>query len=204
MKLLARIKNGIRRIIKGATPALQGIYSLLVRFILLPVYKQILLIRLRVGRLFSSVREAVFFMFTNRYIFHGVLGLISIGVIVTQLQTKPVSAYGAGQRSLLYTLVTKGQPSFIEETVRPELVVQDSHYLGADTIDTSLGIDFQYEASVANVPLADTSIPGAIALQPGANEMQVSGQPPAKKRTKTETYVVQQGEIGRASCRERV
>jgi|GEM_PF-5255138 len=119
MKALAYIKNSFRKIAKSVAPALTVAYSILVRFLLLPAYKLLLLTRLRLGRLFSSVRSTVFFLFTNRYIFHGMLAIVSIGVIFTQLQTKPANAYDAGQNTLLYTLVTKGQPTFVEETVRP-------------------------------------------------------------------------------------
>ncbi len=195
MKALAYIKNSFRKIAKATAPALRTAYNLLVRFLLLPSYKLLMLARLRLGRLFTSVRGAIFFVFTNRYVFHGMIGIISISVIVTQLQTKEASAYDAGQQSLLYTLVTKGQPTFVEETVRPELIVQDSHYLGSETVDASLGVDFHYEAEAANIPIADTSVPGAIALQPGAEEANIPGLPKTEKRTKTETYVVQQGDV---------
>ena len=180
---------------KISAPGLQTAYSLLVRFLLLPSYKLLMLARLRLSRLFTSARGAIFFLFTNRYVFHGMIGIISVGVIVTQLQTKPVSAYETGQKSLLYALVTQGQPKFVEETVRPELIVQDSHYLGAETIDASLGIDFHYEASVANTPFADTSVPGTIALQPGADDFGLPGLPKSEKRMETEAYVVQQGDV---------
>lgn len=195
MKALAYIKNGIQKIAQISIPGLHAAYSILVRFLLLPSYKLLMLARLRLSRLFTSVRGAIFFLFTNRYVFHSMVGIISVGVIVTQLQTKPVSAYETGQKSLLYALVTQGQPKFVEETVRPELIVQDSHYLGSETVDASLGIDFHYDASAANIPLADTSVPGAIALQPGAEDSGLPGQPKAEKRTATETYIVQEGDV---------
>lgn len=194
LRTLAYIKNGFRGLAKVSAPVAQTAYSLLVRFLLLPLYKLLMLARLRLGRLFTSLRGAVFFLFTNRYVFHGMIAIISVGVIVTQMQAKQANAYEAGQKSLLYTLVTQGQQTFVEETVRPELIVKDSHYLGADTVDASLGVDFNYDASVAEVPMADTSVPGAIALQPGAEEAGIPGQK-AKERTKTETYIVQGGDV---------
>jgi len=43
--------------------------------------------------------------------------------------------------------------------------------------------------------MADTSVPGTIALQPGTTEGALPGLPKAGKRTKTEIYTVQQGDV---------
>lgn len=174
---------------------MRAVYAFIARFLLLPAYKLITLSKLRMNRVFTSVRGFVFFLFTNRYVFHGLLGIISISVIATQFQTKQASAYEVGQKSLLYTLVTQGQPSFVEETVRPELVIKDSHYLGAETIDAGLGVDFQYEPANLTAPIADTSVPGAIALMPGSGEEGIPGGSTAQKRTQTVTYIVQEGDV---------
>lgn len=195
LRTLAHIKNGFKRAGRIMAPAIQTAYSVLVRFLLLPAYKLLMLARLRVGRLFTSVRGAIFFVFTNRYVFHGMIAIISVGVIGTQLRTKEANAYEAGQKSLLYALVTQGQPSFVEETVRPELIVKDSHYLGSETVDASLGVDFHYATVAEDVPLADTSVPGAIALQPGAEDAGIPGTTQPEKRTKTETYIVREGDV---------
>lgn len=140
-----------------------------------------------------SARGLFFLLFANRYIFHGVIAALCLATIATQLQTRSATALDAGQRSLLYSLVTDGRESLVEETVRPELMQKDTHYLGAATIEAVPDIDFDYDLGEEMPP--DLAVPGTIALLPGAEDPGEPGQAPVRTtRTTVETYTVQSGD----------
>lgn len=194
LRFLALLKRATVRVFLALKAPISGTGRLIGRFLLLPAYKAIMMVRLRTNRLLLSARGLLFLLFTNRYVLHAVLLVISVATIGTQLQTKNATALDAGQRSLLYTLVTEGQETFVEEEVRPELLVRDSHYLGSETLEAGLGIDFDYDVEHAEEPIADLTVPGAIAFQPGADEPGDPSNPPAPTRTEVETYAVQEGD----------
>ncbi len=174
-------------------PSVSAFGRFLARHILLPAYRVFLMLRLRIGRIMVSARSLLFLMFANRYVFHGVIAALCLATIATQLQTRSATALDAGQRSLLYSLVTNGRESLVEEVVRPELVQKDTHYLGAATIDPVPDIDFDY-AYADELP-ADLTVPGTIALLPGAEDPGQPGQTPTHTaRTTIETYTIQSGD----------
>lgn len=194
LRFLALLKRVSVRVLSALRAPAAGFGRLIGRFLLLPAYKVAMMLRLRTNRLLLSARGLFFLLFTNRYVLHAVLLVISVVTIGTQLQTKNATALEAGQRSLLYTLVTDGQDTFVEEEVRPELLVRDSHYLGSETLEAGLGIDYDYDVEHAEEKLADLTVPGAIAYQPGADEPGDPSNPPAPTRTKIENYAVQEGD----------
>ncbi|MCR4256587.1 MAG: LysM peptidoglycan-binding domain-containing M23 family metallopeptidase [Candidatus Uhrbacteria bacterium] len=149
---------------------------------------------MRLGHLLLSARSLFFLVFANRYVFHGVVAGLCLVVIATQLQTRNASALDAGQRSLLYALVTDGRESLVEETVRPELVQKDAHYLSAASLDPIPDVDFDY--GLYDEAPADLTVPGTIALLPGAEDPGVPGETPVARtpRTGIENYTVQSGD----------
>ncbi|MCK9361384.1 M23 family metallopeptidase [Patescibacteria group bacterium] len=193
MRALGALKRALVRIAMPMVPAVSGFGRFLARWILLPTYRIFLMLRLRVGRIMLSARGLFFLIFANRYVFHGVVAALCLATIATQLQTRSATALDAGQRSLLYSLVTDGRESLVEETVRPELMQKDTHYLGAATIEPVPDIDFDYDYG-EELP-ADLAVPGTIALLPGAEDPGQPGQPATRApRTTIETYTVQPGD----------
>jgi len=193
LRLMARVKNLILKVAKILAPVLQPISRVAVRFFVLPLYKFLMLLKLRMNRVAVGARGFLFFLLTNRYVFHAILVVISLTAIGSQLQAKSATALEAGQNSLLYTLATNGQDTYVEEQVSPDLIVKDSHYLDADTLEASANIDDDYASTDVGTAVADTAVPGSIALMPSA-EATGEAQPVATNRTKTENYTVQDGD----------
>lgn len=193
LRVLAALKRLLVRFARFIAPAVLTVGRLISRGILLPAYRIYLMLRLRIGHLLLSARSLFFLVFANRYVFHGVVAALCLVVIVTQLQTRNASALDAGQRSLLYALVTDGRESLVEETVHPELVQKDSHYLTAASLDPIPDIDFDY--GIYDDAPADLTVPGTIALLPGAEEPGIPGETtPRAPRTGIENYTVQAGD----------
>lgn len=192
LAVLGRALGSIGRFL---TPVARTVSRLLVRGLLLPLYKLVVMLQIRLGRLFVSARGFFFFLFTNRYVFHVVLVIISAATLASQLKVKNATAYEAGQGSLLYALVTNGKEDMVEEPVRPELIAKNTHYLGAGTIEAVPSIDYDYEDTEQ---LPDMTVPGSIAIIPGTGEE--PGIPsetpttPAAPRKKIETYAVRSGD----------
>lgn len=172
-------------------PAVTAMGRFLANWLLLPAYRVFLMLRLRLGRIMLSARSLLFLVFANRYVFHGVVAALCLVTIATQLQTRSATALDAGQRSLLYSLVTDGRESLVEETVRPELMQKDVSYLGAATIEPIPDIDFDYDEH--DVP-ADLTVPGTIALLPGAEDPGEPGEVSRIPRVGVESYTVQPGD----------
>lgn len=193
LRMLARILNFVGR---GLS-----------HFVILPLYSAFLLAKIRFERTIASARGLVFFLFTHRYVSHVLLAIIAVTTLASQLTTKPASAQDAGEHSLLYTLVTRGQEDLIEEQMNPGYVLADVHYLSPDTIQSVPGIDYDYEPSPF---AADLGIIGNIAVTPRAefpdrpseiDSIEPDTQTPDTTapaapvgRRGTETYVVRSGD----------
>lgn len=180
--------GGIAAFFAFIAPPLKIITKFAARWIILPIYSALLSSRIRFGRWLGATHGSVFLIFTNRYVLHAAIIIISVATVTTQLRAKTVSALDT-RRSLLYALVTNGQDEEIEERVRPELLVKNANYLGASTIQAAPAIDYDYED---NGP-ADLSLPGSIAAGPEM-EPNAPGAPSVLVRTGTETYVVATGD----------
>lgn len=189
---LSGLWKALGRWSKPVAPFFNGISKILVNYLILPIYRAFLMLRLRFGRLMRSARGFAFVFFTNRYVFHMVVATISLVAVGTQLQTKNATALDAGQRSLLYALVTDGQQAMVQEDIRPEVFVKDAHYLGSDVLTAVPSIDFDYDED-ADLPIAGVHIPGSVAAVPGADQPGIPGQITVE-RTKTETYTVEPGD----------
>jgi len=210
-KIALATLRGLGKFGKGSLYALRPIgraigalVSIIIRFIILPIYQILLIVRLRVSRLLISARGFFFLLFTNRYVFHAALLAISIPVIVSQLQAKSATAMDVGQHSVLYALVTDDRDAVMEETVHPEGETKNSRYLGADTIQAMPAIDFDYE-QMDQSPV-DLTIPGSIAIrpmEPGVTSTQstditspiASAPEPAQPRSEeTRYYTIKSGD----------
>jgi murein DD-endopeptidase MepM/ murein hydrolase activator NlpD len=184
----------LARIGKKASPSLIKFFSVFANIFLLPLYKLCLLLRLRIGKLILSARGFFFLLFTNRYVFHTAIILISVFTVAGQLQAKKAVAMDTSTHSLLYALVTRGQDEIIEETAQPANHNQGISYLGADTIEAVPHVDFDYELGLEEHPIADLTVPGSIALLPGGDIEGIPGEKIIPSRNSIETYVVQPGD----------
>jgi murein DD-endopeptidase MepM/ murein hydrolase activator NlpD len=169
----------------------------LVRFILLPIYTVFFSLNIRLERVVVSARGLFFFLFTNRYIFHAALLIVSIATIGAQLSTRPASASNSGQNSLLYTLVTQGQDETIEEPLYIETTNGHISYLGSETLQALPDIDFDYDSEA----VADLTIPGTVAVLPHIDEPEPTVGPTepttavaVEPRSGTENYTVRSGD----------
>lgn len=189
---LSAFRRVILRLWKPIQPGAAAVARVGMQFIFLPAYHLVTMVRLRTGKLLSSVRGVAFIFITNRYVFHAVIAGVGLVTIATQFQTKSATALDAGQRSLLYSIVSDGRESLVEEDVHPEWLAKDAHYLGAETIEALPSIDFDY--GEMDEPIADLTVPGSIAVMPGSEQ---PGEPASEiipVRTKTETYIVEDGD----------
>lgn len=191
LRALARGKNLLLKAAKPLAPAVSASGRFIARWIILPIYRSVLMLRLRLGRFALSVRGIVFLVFTHRFVLHGVVAAVCVVTIASQLQARQANAFESG-RSLLYALVTDGEDAVIEEDARPELARKDSNYLGSETIIADLGVDYDYDE--ADDIQADLTVPGSIALLPGAEDQGIPGDVQIQ-RTTTETYVIQPGDV---------
>ncbi|MCE9586465.1 M23 family metallopeptidase [Candidatus Uhrbacteria bacterium] len=189
---LSAFRRQIGRAWKPVQPIAATLGRISMRFVLLPIYRLLTFLRMRFGKLLSSVRGVAFVFVSNRYVFHAVVAGVGIVTIATQFQAKSATALDAGQRSLLYSIVSDGRETLVEEDVQPELATKDARYLGAETIEALPSIDFDYSESL-DPPIADLTVPGSIAALPGSEH---PGEPSEVivARTKTETYAVENGD----------
>lgn len=167
------------------------------RFLLLPLYTLFVLTKIRFERTMVSARGFIFFLFTNRYVFHAALLLVAVATISSQFTTRSVYASNAAEGSLLYALVTQGQ----EESIDEPLTIATSHtqtrYLGAGTLQALPSIDYDY--GLEDDLAADLTIPGTVAVRPQPepatpNTASDETSPTIGTRTNTETYTVQDGD----------
>jgi len=149
-------------------------------------------IRLRINKIGVTTRGFLFSIFTNRYAFHAVLLLITAISVSSQLQAKGAIALDAGQRSLLYTLVTDGRDTIVEEQVYLDNPTKNTQYLAdAGVIEAVPSIDFDYGYTDE---IADTSVPGSIAVLPEHEVIQGHDEI-TLTRTQTEDYLVKEGDV---------
>lgn len=142
-----------------------------------------------------SARGSFFLLFTNRYVLHGILLIVSVVTIASQFQTANAAVSDVGQKSLLYAIVSHGQDEMVTETIRPEMLAKNANYLGAETLQALPDLDFDYEEF--EQPVADINVPGSIAARPdGPIQTDNAPEQPASVpvRHSIETYVVKSGD----------
>lgn len=178
-------------------PVRRPIGRFFMRFVVLPIYKTFVFTQLRIAGAMASARGFFFLLFTHRYTLHTVLIAISAFTIGLQIRGRAVSAADPGQGSILYALVGQGQDTVVQEDVGVRTPARSVSYLELDTIQAVPDIDFDYEPDA----VADITVPGSIAEQPGANVIadaqtsETTTPDMVVQRTKTETYTVQPGDL---------
>jgi len=174
--------------------ASRPIGRLLLRFVVLPIYQLIVLTKLRIQRLALPARGFMLFLVTNKYLFHIAIGSAAAISIFVNLQNRQALAQDAGQRSLLYTLMTNGESEVVQEEVSAQDAKADAKRLGQGTIEAMPHIDFDYERTpeaVEDTSLSQ-SLPGTVVMRPENPQGTTPGIRPS--RTGIETYVVKEGD----------
>ncbi len=163
--------------------------SLFVRWCILPVYRLIVLCKLRFQRLAIPARSLTLFFVSSRYLFHIVLGAATIATIVVNLETRQASAQDIGQNSLLYVLTTNSEVEIVKEIASTNSTPASVSYLADKTMIAVPHVDFDYDTG--SDQLVDESVPGAIRATPIAEQLPSTTHAP---RTTVETYVVKDGD----------
>jgi murein DD-endopeptidase MepM/ murein hydrolase activator NlpD len=190
------VLRALRRTIEVTWKAAARVASfagrLIARIFILPVYRLFMFSKLRARRIASPARGIVFFLLTNRYLFHVLVIGLSMATIGANLVGRQANAQDVGQQSLLYAMTAGVETKSTVEEVRPELLVRDTHYTGPSSLIATAGIDFDYDET-DQPPVTEIYIPGTIAanLTPSQPDQPTGSVAP---RTNTEMYVVQPGD----------
>jgi len=188
-RALRRLKRGLQIIVGIVARAFFPVGRFLVLYLVLPVYRSIITIKIRIHRLALPTRGFVFYLLTNRYLFHAVIILLTIITTLANIEIRQAYAQDIGQKSLLFALATDQKNEVVEETVKPETLVKNANYLGSSTLIEIPHVDFDYSEETDNT-LINLVVPGTIAALP--YELPSTG--PQAPRTKTETYIVKEGD----------
>lgn len=153
------------------------------------MYRLGVMLKLRIHRLALPTRGIVLFFITNRYLLHIAIGAIAVLTVIGNLQTRQVHAQDVGQKSVLFAMATDVSTDVVEEIVRPEVTIQNTSYLGSATVIGVPHIDFDYE-NTDQTDVATAPTQGPVPGQP----VDTAAQASEVKRTRTEQYVVQDGD----------
>lgn len=168
--------------------------GLLLNLIVLPIYKLVILTKLRIQHLALPARGFVLFLVTNRYLFHASIIAVSAVTIWANLQTRQVLAQDIGRHSLLYSLMSDGDAEIVSEQTMAENTKPAEARLGLGTIEAVPHIDFDYlPANEAADRGLSFNIPGTVVLEPmdsGSNGLEQV----RPDRHGVETYVVKEGD----------
>jgi murein DD-endopeptidase MepM/ murein hydrolase activator NlpD len=160
------------------------------RGLLLPAYRLITAVRLRIDRLVSPARNFTVLLLTNRYVFHAMIAVIAVATIAANISARQARAQGVGESSILYNMVA--DPSNHSTVEVGRTAVADSRY-AADASIAATDIDFDYgnpiEQSVTPVALPGVLAPTTLVASP-AEESDTQQQ----KRTEVQDYIVKEGD----------
>ena len=185
------LKRGLQALFKGLGSLWSPVGRVLVRFFVLPIYRLVVTLKLRMNRLALPARSLVLFVITNRYLLHATLAVLTLTVIIGNLQTKQAHAQDIGQNSILFALATDQHTDVIQEDVNQNVPSKSSTYLGSATISGIPHVDFDYDAANNDPVTPSLIVPGTIAAAPYQLPAQQASQAP---RTKIETYLVKDGD----------
>jgi murein DD-endopeptidase MepM/ murein hydrolase activator NlpD len=164
------------------------------RFVILPVYRMITIVRLKLGRIGIPAKSIMLSFFTGRYILHIAISIIVIMTIAWNIVGTRANAQDMGQSSILYGMVAEADQKTTEQEAHPDNVIKDSRYASEMALIANPDIDFDYQASETEISYTTPSIPGTLL----ANNFQADepNQPsgPAQDRTEVETYIVKDGD----------
>lgn len=182
--------KGLRILLSIASTGGRGVG----RFVILPIYHTITLIRLKLSRVGVPAKSLTVSLLTGRYILHIAIMSIGIATVAGNIFGSSVNAQDLGQSSILYGMVADADLKTTEQEARPDQVVKDSKYASDMALIANLDIDFDYQPDLADSGISSQSIPGTLL----ANTLKADepNQPsgPAKERTETETYIVKNGD----------
>lgn len=195
-KLGLWLLRGTKRAYEALWPLAKATSSLIGRLfahaLILPVYKAIILLRLKYTRLAIPARGFFFYLFTHRNLFHTIVVVVVLGTVSSNLLGEQAKAQDVGQKSLLYGIVAGTDARTTEEEVRPENVAHNSRHMGAAALIAVPDIDFNYVELDSDV-VQEPSIPGTILAELTPHD---PNEPtgPHVTRTETESYTVQAGD----------
>lgn len=180
------MKRGLERGAARLAPVFRPIGHLAVRVFIMPIYRLVIFIKLKIQRFMVPTRGFALFLISNKYLFHVILGIAAISTVFLNLRAQQAYAQDIGKNSLLYALATNADEEIVQEQA-PAQPSAETKYL-ASSLSAVPHIDFDY-TEIDDTPVASISVPGSIGA-PVAAETGTSGAP----RTKTETYVVKDGD----------
>lgn len=186
LRAIRVLKKGAERAFQYIAKYLTPVGSFFLRTFVVPIYRVIIMARLRFRRTVMPSRGFALFFVSNKYLFHVVLGAAGAATLLLNLRTGSAQAQDVGQNSLLYALATNSEIEIVQEVAREE---EPTHAMYAEpgTLVAVPHIDFDYgeEEQVASI-----SIPGTISAVGQVD----TTEGPSAPRTKTEVYVVEQGD----------
>ncbi len=162
---------------------------LLIRWIVLPIYRLGVTFRIRWNRLALPARGALLFLITNRYLLHATLGTLTLVVVFTNIRGMQARAQDIGQKSILFAIASEDHTEIIEEEVRPESPPTHVSYLSHATVNGIPHVDFDYDEN-ADPLKPSLSVPGTITSLPLERPI----ERPRVPRAHTETYLVQEND----------
>lgn len=183
------VKRGLQTLCQRLGWLLAPIWRLVLKVVILPVYRIGVTSRFRLNRLALPTRGVVLFLMTHRYLLHGTLATLALAVIASNLQGRQAHAQDIGQKSILFALTTEPRIEVVEEEMRPLFTIKNANYLGSTTVSGIPHIDFDYDTD-AEPAAPSIAIPGTIVAGP----TETPSEMPRTPRTKTETYTVQEGD----------
>lgn len=160
---------------------------LILRWIVLPIYRLVISVKFKFARLTAPTRGVVLCFFSNRYLFHGVLGVSALATIILNIQTGQALAQDIGHNSLLYALATNSEDEIVQE-IADEHQERDTHYLDESALIDIPHVDFDYDEEERE--MVSLAVPGAISA---LSYLETGGRSNAP-RTTTESYIVQAGD----------
>ncbi len=156
------------------------------RYAFVPVYAVAYAIKRSIRRLISPAKNRFMFVMANRLVVHVLIISIATVTSAVSLRAKEVRAQNLGEQSMLYKLVRGQDAGLIEEV--------------ADTGTPGVVSYFDPAAVAASADVDDLGVNGsadlatigdAAVVQPNLSDTDVT---PSGTRTKTETYVVVEGD----------
>ncbi len=197
-RLIRALKKGLEYFfVKIIYEALKPIGRILLKIIILPLYSLLLISRLRINRLALPARGFVLFLITNKYLFHFSLIIAASSTIYINLQTQQAMAHDAGERSLLYTIMTNGESEIVQEDLRYDYdkeALQGSARLPLGTIEAIPYIDFNYSTGDELPQITSTQVAGTLVLRPLSSDDEKAGNSLKPARTEIEIYTVKAGD----------
>jgi murein DD-endopeptidase MepM/ murein hydrolase activator NlpD len=168
--------------------------KVLIAILILPIYKLVILSKLRIQRLALPARGFILFLVTNRYLFHASIVAISLVTIWANIQTKQVLAQDIGKHSLLYTLMSDSEAEIVSEQTLVENAKPSETRFGQGTIEAVPHIDFDYRTADEEPDRGlSFTIPGTIALEPMDHQAD-NLERVRPERHGVETYLVKEGD----------